>query len=71
MITLLDEIVSEGQKKGEITGDMTSESITEYLFIAGRGVIIDWCIHEADYDLEEAMEKYMRRLVTTFNANAQ
>jgi TetR/AcrR family fatty acid metabolism transcriptional regulator len=69
MITLLDEIVSEGQEIGEITKDMTPESITDYLFIAGRGVIIDWCIHKADYDLEEAMGKYMRRMVTIFNAN--
>jgi TetR/AcrR family fatty acid metabolism transcriptional regulator len=71
MITLLDEIVSEGQKKGEIIRDMAPESITDYLFTAGRGVIIDWCIHEAGYDLEEAMEKYMSRLVTVFSANFQ
>ena len=29
---------------------MAPESITDYLFTAA-GAIIDWCIHEAGYDL--------------------
>lgn len=70
MIKLLQEIIAEGQEKNEISTDMTSEDITEYLFIVSRGVVIDWCLHEADYDLEEKMEKFIRRLVVIFKSNS-
>ena len=66
MINLLREIIAKGQAENEIFGEMTPESITEYLFIVGRGVVFDWCLHDGDYNLEEKMEKFMRRLVVIF-----
>lgn len=69
MITLLQEIIAKGQEENEIFTEMTPESITEYLFIVSRGVVIDWCLHDADYNLEETMEKFIKRLVVIFKAN--
>lgn len=68
MITLLQRIIEEGQENNEIFTEMTPESITEYLFIVSRGVVMDWCFHDADYDLEETMEQFISRVVVIFKA---
>ena len=68
IINLLKEIIEEGQKKGEIFCEMTSEQITKYLFIVSRGVVMDWCFHDGNYDLEEAMENFISRLITIFKS---
>jgi TetR/AcrR family transcriptional regulator, fatty acid metabolism regulator protein len=71
MQELLKSIIAAGQKTGEIAGDMDPDRITEYMFIASRGVVYDWCIHEGSYNLESKMTDYMARLATVFlNENA-
>lgn len=63
MQILLEEIISKGQEKDEIIIEMTPESLTEYLFIAARGVVYDWCLHDAEYDLEERMVQFFERFI--------
>ncbi len=63
MQTLLQEIIKEGQEKKEISTTMTPEEITDFLFIANRGLVYDWCLHKGKYDLEEAMVKFTKRLI--------
>lgn len=63
MQAVLHNIVEEGQKQGEIPTDMMSEEIVEYFFIAARGIIYDWCLHDGQYDLVEFTGNYIRRLV--------
>jgi len=63
MQTLLKELIAEGQASRELSAEMTPDEATDYLFIASRGVIYDWCIHEASYNLEQKMESYMKLLV--------
>jgi len=63
MQTLLSALIEKGQASQELSSDMTPEEATANLFIASRGVIYDWCIHEASYNLEQKMETYMRLLV--------
>ena len=65
MQALLQEIISEGQKNHEIIPTTTAEEITEFLFIAARGLVYDWCLHEGSYDLEERMQQYIQRLLPT------
>ena len=48
---------------------MTPEGITDYLFIVGRGVVFDWCLHDGNYDLEEKMVSFMNRIITIFKRN--
>lgn len=67
MQALLQDILEKGQKKNTIRQDITSEEITEYLFIAARGVVYDWCLHDGGYDLQAAMESYMVRLIGIFS----
>lgn len=66
MIVLLIEIIAKGQEENEIALDMSARDIAVYLLIVSRGIIFDWCLHEADYDLEEKMKIYFIRLMTTF-----
>lgn len=65
MQALLTEIITEGQKNGEIISTKPATDITEFLFIAARGLVYDWCLHEGSYDLEDSMTQYITRLLPT------
>ncbi len=39
---------------------MSVEEITTYLFTFARGLILDWCILEGAYSLEQRMDTYMK-----------
>lgn len=66
MLTILQDIIRTGQEKNEVISDMTPEEITDYLFIAARGVIFNWCLHDGEYDLEEKMCGFFKRLIVIF-----
>ena len=66
MQTLLQDLITNGQDKGEISHNMTVNEITEYLFIAARGIAYDWCLHDGKYDIKEFMYNYFKNLVVIF-----
>jgi TetR/AcrR family fatty acid metabolism transcriptional regulator len=66
MQELLSQINGDGQAAGEILDDMAPDRITEFMFVAARGVVYDWCIHEGSYNLESKMVEYMNRVTTVF-----
>ncbi len=63
MQTVLQKIIEEGKLSGEINSDMTSKEIVQYLFIAIRGVVYDWCLNDGNYDLTEFVVEYTKRLI--------
>ncbi|OKP94354.1 TetR family transcriptional regulator [Paenibacillus sp. P46E] len=63
MQNVLQALLEKGQAHRQLIDSMSAEEMTEYLFIAARGVIYNWCLHEGGYDLERKMEEYMARLV--------
>ncbi|OOM74184.1 fatty acid metabolism regulator protein [Clostridium puniceum] len=69
MQVLLQEIILEGQNKNEIISSMTPEAICDYIFIAARGVVYDWCLHDDTYDIKESMHNYLSLLVNIFKVN--
>lgn len=71
MQNLLQEIIVKGQEDNEIRLDMKPENITEYLFIVARGLIYDWCLHNADYDIEERMVTFLNPLVGIFKNSSK
>jgi AcrR family transcriptional regulator len=71
MQNLLQEIISTGQENNELRKEVSSENITEYLFIVVRGLIYDWCLHNADYDIEERMVTFLNPLVDIFKNNSK
>jgi len=62
----LEDIISKGQSKGEISKNMTVDEISKYLFIAARGIAYDWCLHDGEYDIKEFMHNYFKQLVIIF-----
>jgi len=69
MQILLQEIILEGQNKNEIISSMTPEAICDYLFIAARGIVFDWCLHDDTYDIKESMHNYLSLLINIFKVN--
>jgi len=67
MQALLQEVIKEGQSKGELITTMSSDEINDYLFTAARGVAYDWCIHNGEYDIKEHMHSYFSRLIVIFS----
>ncbi|MNV38897.1 HTH-type transcriptional regulator AcrR [compost metagenome] len=66
MQTTLQDIIEKRQASGELDNQISSEDITEFLFIAARGVIYNWCLHDGDFNLTIKMKQYMERLINTF-----
>ena len=69
MVELLRKIVIDGQNRGDIKNDLSPDEVTDYMFIFGRGIIFDWCLHDGEYDLEEKMEARFRHLLPVFVEN--
>ncbi|WP_024872004.1 TetR/AcrR family transcriptional regulator [Tolumonas lignilytica] len=66
MLSLLQQIIIEAQNHQLMTTEQSAAQIAECLLIAARGVIFDWCLHDGQYDLESAMQQYIKRLLSTF-----
>jgi TetR/AcrR family transcriptional regulator, fatty acid metabolism regulator protein len=64
--SILHSIVAEGQAKGELRTDLSSDYIVAYVLRFSRGMIYDWCLHSGDYDIAAVTEEACRRLVTLF-----
>lgn len=66
MYQLLHSLIENGQKQNTITDVMNADEIVNYLFIAARGLVFDWCLHDGEYSLEEAAKNYFVRLIPVF-----
>ncbi len=56
---LLRKIVSEGQKSGELTCDMTTGEIVKLYAMCERALIYDWCLCGGEYSLKGYAHKVM------------
>ncbi|MBO5743039.1 MAG: TetR/AcrR family transcriptional regulator [Clostridia bacterium] len=56
---LLRQIVSEGQKNGELTNEMTANEIVKLYAICERSLIYDWCLCNGEYSLSSYAKKTM------------
>jgi len=56
---LLNEIISEGQKKGELTREMSSYEMTKMYALCERGLLYDWCLCNGEYSLTAYASKMM------------
>ncbi len=66
MQDLLTEILRQGQAAGEISAAVPPENITEKLFVAARGVIFDWSLHDGESDLIADMADMIQRLLRSY-----
>lgn len=68
MQELLKQIIKDGQDSGQLLPHPGPAEVTDFLFIAARGLVYDWCLHQGKYDIEKKMESYIERLVALFKA---
>ena len=60
---LLRKIVSEGQKKGEISEDMSVNEIVKLYAMCERSLLYDWCLCNGDYSLKNYAKSVMPMLL--------
>ena len=70
-LSIVDDIIRSGQFKNEIITDVSAEYITNYLFIVVRGILLDWCRHNGNYDLTEFTNQFLRKLLPVFMQQKQ
>jgi AcrR family transcriptional regulator len=59
---VLERLVEEGQKRGEIRTDRTSHEIAEAIRFSFRGIMYEWCLQDGKLDLEKATKNMMELL---------
>ncbi len=60
---LLRNVVSDGQKSGEIRSDLSCNEIVKMYALIERGLLYDWCICGGNYPLKDYSRKSMRNLL--------
>jgi AcrR family transcriptional regulator len=60
---ITNELIEEGQQKGEIRMDLESGEMTEMLINCFRGQIYYWCLTNGSFDLVGTCEKLMNLLL--------
>ena len=61
---LLRKIVSDGQKKGELTEDMSVNEIVKLYAMCERSLLYDWCLCNGDYSLKNYAKTTMPMLLS-------
>ncbi len=56
---LLKQVVSQGQKRGELTNDMTVNEIVKVYAFFERAFLYDWCISNGDYSLSKYTDEML------------
>ncbi len=56
---LLRKIVSDGQKNGELTTEMTVNEIVKIYAMCERTLLYDWCLYNGDYSLKNYAQSVM------------
>jgi AcrR family transcriptional regulator len=65
MLTILEDLIQEGQERNEIRADEDPEELSRFLFVMARGIVFEWSLYDGSYDLEVIMHKYIESLVST------
>lgn len=63
---LVNQIVDEGQKRGEIRPDVTVSEVTRYYAMCERALVSDWCLNKGRYSLGEYSRECMPIMMEHF-----
>ena len=66
---LLRKIVSDGQKKGELTDTITANDIVRLYAMCERGMMYDWCLMKGNYSLTAFAEKNLPMMLGCIRKN--
>lgn len=56
---ITNQLIREGQERGEIRSDIPSEQMTDVLINAFRGQLYHWCLTDGSFDLLQSCERLM------------
>ena len=59
---IVNQLISEGQKRGQITKKMSIQDIAHLYALCERAIIYDYCISEASYSLADYTEETMPKI---------
>ena len=63
MQQVLVKIISDAINEKIIREDFAMADVTQFIFVALRGVCYDWCINKGSFDMEERMSKYLKMVL--------
>lgn len=63
MQPVLCDVLQKGIEDGQLMPDESAVQLAEFLMVAARGLVYDWCIHDGSYPLRPAMAHYVARLL--------
>lgn len=63
---LLNQIISDGQRKNEIKTDMLAQDIVKVYALCERALLYDWCISKGAYSLSEYSSNLMPMFLKEF-----
>ncbi len=66
MRSVLRAQVQYGLDRGELHTDEPAEQVAEFLMIAARGLVYNWCTQDGGYDLPAAMKQFISRLLIAY-----
>lgn len=62
---ILKHIILDGQKKGELSTEISADEMYIYLISAARGLLHEWCIGNGGFNLQERAYKYITLLISS------
>ncbi len=63
IVRLVHDIICRGIAAGELTAEMTADEMVDFLFLGARGLVFKWCVEDGGFPLDEAMHRYIKRLL--------
>ena len=71
MQKVLENLIAEGQKAGELSADTRPRDVAFFLFTLARGCCYNWCIRDGQYDLEDQMTDFITRALISYRKNPE
>ncbi len=66
MMPVLVQVIQRALDSGELSCSEDAQDIAQFFLIAVRGQIYNWCTNDGAYDLREAMQKFVSRLLRAY-----
>lgn len=63
---VLREQIQWGLDKGDLRTVDSADEIANFLLVASRGLVYNWCTHDGEYALRPAMARFVSRLLNAF-----
>ena len=63
---MIISVIDEGQKRGEISDEVSVSDLVRYYSMCERALVSDWCLNKGEYSLREYSKKCMPVMLEHF-----